>query len=69
MILPMLLHGTDDEAPSRRACTSYSTSVQESLADISHRAQENFAGIRVVKGYSREDQQARRFEATQPRTA
>jgi len=29
----------------------YSTDVQESTADISHRAQESFAGIRVVKGY------------------
>jgi ATP-binding cassette, subfamily B, multidrug efflux pump len=28
-----------------------STAVQESLAEISHRAQESFAGIRVVKGY------------------
>ena len=26
----------------------HSTSVQESLADLGHRAQENFAGIRVV---------------------
>jgi ATP-binding cassette subfamily B protein len=38
--------------------------VQESLADISHRAQENFAGIRIVKGYGREASQARRFEET-----
>jgi len=29
----------------------HSIAVQESLADISHRAQESFAGIRVVKGY------------------
>jgi ATP-binding cassette subfamily B protein len=29
----------------------HSAAVQESLADISHRAQESFAGIRVVKGY------------------
>ena len=29
----------------------HSTAVQESLAEISHRAQESFAGIRVVKGY------------------
>ncbi len=28
-----------------------STDVQESLADISHRAQESFSGIRIVKGY------------------
>lgn len=29
----------------------HSVAVQESLAEISHRAQESFAGIRVVKGY------------------
>jgi len=39
----------------------HSTTVQESLGDISHRAQENFSGIRVVKGYDREDQQAGLF--------
>lgn len=63
MILPMLLM-----AIAMKAFTptlhKHSTSVQESLADISHRAQENFAGIRIVKGYSREDQQAERFGAT-----
>ena len=40
----------------------HSTAVQESLADIGHRAQENFGGIRVVKGYGREEQQTERFE-------
>jgi ATP-binding cassette subfamily B protein len=40
----------------------HSTSVQESLGEIASRAQENFAGIRVVKGYGREDQQIARFE-------
>lgn len=38
-----------------------SKDVQEGLADISHRAQENFAGIRVVKGFAREEHQAARF--------
>jgi ATP-binding cassette subfamily B multidrug efflux pump len=38
-----------------------SKDVQEGLADISHRAQENFAGIRVVKGFAREEHQGRRF--------
>ncbi len=42
----------------------HSLAVQESLADISHRAQENFAGIRIVKGYGREATQRRRFDAT-----
>ena len=41
----------------------HSHAVQESLADISHRAQENFGGIRVVKGYRREEQQTARFDA------
>ncbi len=39
-----------------------SKDVQEGLADISHRAQENFAGVRVVKGFAREEHQADRFE-------
>lgn len=41
----------------------HSTAVQESLAEISHHAQESFAGIRVVKGYGVEAQQIGRFEA------
>ena len=40
----------------------HSTAVQESLAEIGHRAQENFAGVRVVKGYGREAQQVARFD-------
>jgi len=63
MIIPMILM-----AIAMKAFTptlhKHSTAVQESLADISHRAQENFAGIRIVKGYSREEQQAARFAAT-----
>jgi ATP-binding cassette subfamily B protein len=39
-----------------------STLVQESLAEISHHAQESFAGIRVVKGYGVAAQQIGRFE-------
>ena len=42
----------------------HSLTVQESLGEISHRAQENFSGIRVVKGYDREDQQAGLFSGT-----
>ncbi len=41
----------------------HSTAVQESLADISHRAQESFAGIRVVKGYGLAAHELRRFSA------
>ena len=43
---------------------SWRSTVQESIAAISHRAQENFGGIRVVKGYAREDSQADQFEGT-----
>ena len=50
-----------------KACTPglqrVSTAVQESLAQISHRAQENFSGVRVVKGYNRESSQVKRFAA------
>ncbi|MCZ6596638.1 MAG: ABC transporter ATP-binding protein [Planctomycetota bacterium] len=38
-----------------------SMAVQESLADMSHHAQECFGGIRVIKGYGVESQQAGRF--------
>ncbi|HED66767.1 MAG TPA: ABC transporter ATP-binding protein [Planctomycetes bacterium] len=40
-----------------------STAVQESLADVGHRAQESFAGIRVVKGYGLADHECADFEA------
>lgn len=39
----------------------HSTAVQESLADISHGAQESFSGIRVVKGYGLGDRENERF--------
>jgi ATP-binding cassette subfamily B protein len=39
-----------------------SNAVQESLAEISHVAQESFAGIRVVKGYGVAAQRSARFE-------
>ena len=45
----------------------HSLAVQETLAEIGHRAQESFAGTRVVKGYSREEQQAARFEQSSRR--
>ncbi|MCB9913564.1 MAG: ABC transporter ATP-binding protein [Planctomycetes bacterium] len=38
-----------------------SLAVQEAAGDLSHGAQENFAGVRVVKGYGREEHQAARF--------
>lgn len=41
-----------------------STAVQEAQGDISHAAQESFAGVRVLKGYGREEHQAGRFAST-----
>jgi ATP-binding cassette subfamily B multidrug efflux pump len=63
MTLPMVLMGTAMKLLTPRL-HRHSLAVQESLADISHRAQENFSGIRIVKGYAREDQQAALFERT-----
>ena len=39
-----------------------SVAVQESLADVSHRAQESFSGIRVVRGYGLADHEEHAFE-------
>ena len=39
-----------------------SVAVQESLADISHRAQESFSGIRVVRGYGLAQHERADFE-------
>jgi ATP-binding cassette subfamily B protein len=63
MVLPMVGMGLAMQVFSP-TLHRHSLAVQESLADISHRAQENFAGIRIVKGYGREETQARRFEET-----
>lgn len=63
MILPMVGMGLAMKLLSP-SLHRHSTAVQESLAEVSHRAQENFGGIRVVKGYHREDQEAASFEAT-----
>ncbi|MEM9801676.1 MAG: ABC transporter ATP-binding protein [Planctomycetota bacterium] len=63
MVLPILGMGVTMKVLSSRL-DKHSVAVQESIAQISHRAQENFGGIRVVKGYAREDQQAGLFEDT-----
>jgi ATP-binding cassette subfamily B multidrug efflux pump len=63
MVAPMFAMGLTMKLLSPRL-EKYSTAVQESAADISHRAQENFAGVRIVQGYGREDQQAALFERT-----
>ena len=67
MLLPMLLMGVAMRFFSPELHTE-SVKVQERLADISHRAQENFSGIRIVKGYARADQQARIFERVSDET-
>jgi ATP-binding cassette subfamily B protein len=61
MILPLVLMGLGMKAFTPRL-HKYSEAVQESIADIGHRAQENFSGIRIVKGYGREEQQIGKFE-------
>ena len=61
MILPMIGMGVAMKLLSPRL-HRFSMAVQESLADISHRAQENFSGIRIVQGYHREAEEAARFE-------
>lgn len=61
MILPLVMMGVGMKLLVPRL-HRHSTAVQESLADIGHRAQENFSGIRIVKGYGREGQQTARFD-------
>ncbi|MBI5364054.1 MAG: ABC transporter ATP-binding protein [Planctomycetes bacterium] len=61
MALPLVLMGLGMKMFTPRL-HKWSEAVQESIADLSSRAQENFSGIRVVKGYGREDQQIARFE-------
>lgn len=66
MILPLVLMGLGMKVFTPRL-HKYSEAVQESLAEIGHRAQENFSGIRIVKGYAREEQQVARFDAASRR--
>ncbi|MFO1009476.1 MAG: ABC transporter ATP-binding protein [Planctomycetota bacterium] len=66
MALPLIVMGVGMKAFTPRL-HKWSEAVQESIADLSSRAQENFSGIRVVKGYGREDQQIARFEAAAQR--
>jgi ATP-binding cassette subfamily B protein len=62
MIVPLVLMGVGMKVYTPRI-HAWSLAVQESLAEIGHRAQENFGGIRVVKGYGREAAQVARFDA------
>lgn len=66
MLLPLVLMGLGMKVFTPRL-SKWSEAVQESIADLSSRAQENFSGIRVVKGYGREEQQIARFEAAAER--
>jgi ATP-binding cassette subfamily B protein len=61
MILPLLLMGFGMKFFTPRL-HKWSEAVQESIAELSSRAQENFSGIRVVKGYGLAAQQCARFE-------
>ena len=57
---PLVLMGLTIRVTAPRL-HKWSTAVQESLADISSRAQESFAGVRIVRGYAREEERSSRF--------
>jgi len=61
MLLPLVLMGLGMKAFTPRL-SKWSEAVQESIAELSSRAQENFSGIRIVKGYGREEQQMEKFD-------
>jgi ATP-binding cassette subfamily B protein len=63
MALPLVLMGLGMKVFTPKLHL-WSEAVQESVAEIASRAQENFSGIRVVKGYGREAQQTARFEVS-----
>jgi len=60
ILAPLILMGLTIRVTAPRL-HKWSTAVQESLADISSRAQESFAGVRVVRGYAREEERSDRF--------
>src|SRR6185436_1712303 len=66
MLLPLVLMGLGMKVFTPQL-QKWSEAVQESIADIGHRAQESFSGIRIVKGYGREAQQIARFDAASRR--
>ena len=67
MAVPLVLMGLGMKAWTPRL-HKLSTAVQESIAELSHRAQESFSGVRVVKGYGREETMAQRFRAASRET-
>jgi ATP-binding cassette subfamily B multidrug efflux pump len=66
MVVPLVAMGFGMKRMSPRL-EKHSLAVQESAAEIGHKAQEAFGGIRVVKGYSREEQQIARFDGASRR--
>jgi ATP-binding cassette subfamily B multidrug efflux pump len=66
MLVPLLLMGFGMKMFTPML-HKYSEAVQESIADIGHRAQESFSGIRIVKGYGREAQMVAKFGAASRR--
>jgi ATP-binding cassette, subfamily B, multidrug efflux pump len=66
MVVPLIAMGLGMKRMSPRL-EKHSLAVQESAAEIGHKAQEAFGGIRVVKGYSREEQQSARFDGASRR--
>lgn len=67
MVVPLVLMGLGMKAYTPKL-HKISTAVQEAIAELSHRAQESFSGVRVVKGYAREETMARRFQAASRET-
>ncbi|MCE9594689.1 MAG: ABC transporter ATP-binding protein/permease [Planctomycetes bacterium] len=67
VVVPLLVMGCGMWLLSPRL-QKHSLAVQESISDISQRAQETFAGIRIVKGYAREEQQTAKFDAASRET-
>ncbi len=62
LVLPLVLMGAVIRWLSPRL-HRLSLEVQERLADVGHLAQESFAGVRVVRGYAREQREVERFQA------
>ncbi|MCK6447091.1 MAG: ABC transporter ATP-binding protein/permease [Planctomycetes bacterium] len=62
VVVPLVIMGLGMWLLSPRL-QKHSLAVQETQADLSARAQETFAGVRIVKGYAREDEQAAKFDA------
>jgi len=62
MVVPLALVAVTMKALTPRL-HRHSLAVQESLGDLSHRSQESFAGMRVVKGYGLAEREGDAFAA------